>query len=77
MYSFPSPEVALRKPLIPFFCFLYLLSSSGLMPEGHTKLPSASATPIKMAPYSVKNFEAQYPTLPKPCTINLFPFNPL
>jgi len=40
-------------------------------------LPSNSATPTNLAPSSVKNLEAQYPTLPKPCKIKVLPFIPL
>ena len=39
-------------------------------------LPLYSATPTSLAPASTKNFDAQYPTFPKPWTIKDFPETP-
>jgi hypothetical protein len=39
-------------------------------------LPSISATATSFAPSCIKNLDSQYPTLPKPWTINFLFFNP-
>jgi len=56
--------------------FLYLRSSSGFIPYALNILPSNYATPINLAPFSMKNLDAQYPTLPKPWTMKVFPASP-